>query len=48
MKRICGFCGRVLDEDEIEEFFIEDEDMDEDQCPYCGYHAPLISEPYDN
>lgn len=48
----CGFCGKKLSQDDIKEYYpnpdnIRDDDLKEEQCPYCGYHADVIENEYD-
>lgn len=46
----CGFCGKELTADEIEEyvpFDKRDGDLDEEQCPCCGYHSTFIEDKYE-
>lgn len=47
----CGFCGKELTMDEIEEYIPDygkhDEDIDEEQCPHCGYHADFVENKYE-
>ena len=44
----CGFCGKELTEEDICEYWpsFSDSPIDEEQCPYCGYHNTLIETPY--
>ena len=44
----CGFCGKELTAEDICEYWpnLSDEPIDEEQCPYCGYHNTLIETPY--
>lgn len=45
----CGFCGKELTMDEIEEYWpdFSHEPVGEEQCPYCGYHADCIEDIYE-
>ena len=47
----CGFCSKELTMDEIEEYIPnygkKDDDLDEEQCPYCGYHSTFIEDKYE-
>lgn len=44
----CAFCGRELTEDEICEYIPDcgkhPDDLDEEQCPHCGYHNTFVDE----
>lgn len=45
----CGFCGKELTAEEICEYIPFDKregDLDEEQCPHCGYHSDFVEDPY--
>ena len=48
----CGFCGRELTAEEICEYIPycgkREGDLDEEQCPHCGYHSDFVEDPYLN
>lgn len=48
-KKICGYCGKYLKEEDIKEYHPNpdgdwNDDLNEQQCPYCGYHSFDIEE----
>ena len=46
----CGFCGSELTAEEICEYIPNCgkniDDLDEEQCPHCGYHSDFVEDPY--
>ena len=45
----CGFCGKELTAEEICEYIPFDKregDLDEEQCPHCGYHSDFVEDSY--
>lgn len=49
----CGFCGKELTAEDICEYIPypydckPEGDLDEEQCPYCGYHSDFIENKYE-
>lgn len=49
--KTCGYCGRSLTNEDIKEYHPDPDgdwsnDLEEEQCAFCGYHATFIETSY--
>ena len=50
--RKCGYCGKEMNDNEVKDYHPNpdsswENDLDEEQCPYCGYHSTLIEDQFE-